>query len=144
MDATEIRMMQLAGKGYTCSQIMMQLALELRGEENPGLVCAMAGLAYGCGAGDGTCGVLTGGCCILGLYAGKGSDGQQASERLMLMLTELSEWFSHQVGTRYGGIECQAIVGDEGPAASARRCGEMIAMTYAKVLDILADKSFDV
>jgi hypothetical protein len=50
MDDTLIRMMQLGQQGYTCSQIIMLLGLEVRAESNPGLVRAMAGLAYGCGS----------------------------------------------------------------------------------------------
>jgi hypothetical protein len=63
MDDTMIRMMRLAQKGFTCSQILLLLALEARGEQNPALVRAAAGLAYGCGTGKGSCGVLTGGSC---------------------------------------------------------------------------------
>ena len=56
MDDTMIRMMRLAQKGYTCSQILILLALEARGEQNPSLVRAAAGLAYGCGTGRGAAG----------------------------------------------------------------------------------------
>jgi len=143
MDDTMFRMLQLAHKGYSCSQILMLFALEARGERNPALVRAAAGLAYGCGTGKGSCGVLTGGSCVLGLFAGKGSDEEQESEKLMLMLQELSDWFSEHVGGQYGGIECQAVVGEEGPAASRQRCGEILAETYAKVMEILVANGFD-
>ena len=136
-------MIQLAGKGYSCSQILILLALEARGEQNPALVRAAAGLAYGCGANKGSCGVLTGGSCVLALFAGKGSDEEQGSERLMAMLQELSEWFSDRIGGQYGGIECQAIVGEEGPAAARRRCGNILAETHAKVMEILMANDFD-
>jgi hypothetical protein len=82
MDDAMIRMMRLAQKGYTCSQILILLALEARAEENPSLVRAAAGLAYGCGTGKGSCGVLTGGSCVIALFAGKGSDEEQESEKL--------------------------------------------------------------
>ena len=143
MDETMIRMMRLAQKGYTCSQILILLALEARGEQNPALVRAAAGLAYGCGTGKGSCGVLTGGSCVIALFAGKGSDEEQESERFMLMLQELSDWFSEHVGSQYGGIECQAIVGEEGPAAARQRCGSILAETYAKVMEILFINGFD-
>jgi len=136
-------MLQMAGKGYGCSQILILLALEARGEHSPALVRAAAGLAYGCGTGKGSCGVLTGGCCVLGLFAGKGSDQEQESDKLMLMLQELSDWFSEHVGSRYGGIECQAIVGDEGPRAARQRCGVILAETYTRVMDILVSNGFD-
>jgi hypothetical protein len=43
------RMIQLAENKYNCSQIMMVLALEQEGSENPELVRAMSGLGDGCG-----------------------------------------------------------------------------------------------
>jgi len=143
MDDTMIRMMRLAQKGYTCSQILILLALEARGEQNPALVRAAAGLAYGCGTGKGTCGVLTGGSCVIALFAGKGSDEEQESEKFLLMLQDLSDWFSDHVGSQYGGIECQAILGEEGPAAARQKCGAILAETYAKVMEILIYNGFD-
>ncbi|QTA79945.1 Putative redox-active protein domain-containing [Desulfonema limicola] len=143
MDETMIRMMQLGGKGYSCSQIILQLALEMQGEENPELIRAMSGLAYGCGAGTGTCGALTGGCCLIGLYAGKGRDEEQGSDQLMLMLTSLSDWFIEKIGDSHGSISCEAVTGGQGPAASAAKCGEITAKTYEKALEILAAGGFD-
>jgi hypothetical protein len=142
MDDLMIRILQMAHKGYSCSQILILLALEARGEENPALVRAAAGLAYGCGLGKGSCGVLTGGSCVLALFAGKGSDEEQESDKFMLMLQELSDWFSEHVGRQYGGIECQAIVGDEGRGAARQRCGAILVETYAKVMDILISNGF--
>jgi hypothetical protein len=144
MDDTMIRMMRLAQKDYTCSQILILLALEARGEQNPALVRAGAGLAYGCGTGKGSCGVLTGGSCVIALFAGKGSDEEQESDKFTLMLQDLSDWFSEHVGNKYGGIECQAIVGDEGPTAARQRCGAILGETYAKVMEILISNGFDI
>jgi hypothetical protein len=143
MDDTMIHILQLANKGYSCSQILIILALEARGEQNPALVRAAAGLAYGCGTGRGICGVLTGGSCVLALFAGKGSDEEQESDKFMLMLQELSDWFSEHVGDQYGGTECEVIVGDEGLAAARQRCGAILAETYIKVMDILVTNGFD-
>jgi hypothetical protein len=143
MDDVTIRMLQLSQKGYGCSQVLVRLFLEARGEDNPALVRSMAGLAYGCGGGRATCGTLTGGCCALALYAGKGADGEEGSERLMLMLQELSDWFEEKVGGLHGGIACETIVGTEGPAAARQRCGVIVADTYVKVLEILAANGFD-
>ena len=143
MDDTPIRMMQLAAKGYYCSQIIVQLALEARGEENPSLVRAMAGPAYGCGSGRATCGALTGGCCLLALYAAKGRDAESESDRLFLMLNELTDWFDQQVGARYGGRACETITGEDGPAAARQRCGGIVAETFAKAMEILMANDFD-
>ena len=143
MDDTLIRMLQLGKKGYTCSQIILLLGLEVRGETNPDLVRAMAGLAYGCGSGQGSCGVLTGGCCLLALYAGKGSDEESESERLSLMLHELTDWFVGRTGCADNPISCDDIVGEAGPAASRQKCGGLVADTYAKVMETLVENGID-
>ncbi|MGD9365839.1 MAG: C-GCAxxG-C-C family protein [Desulfobacteraceae bacterium] len=143
MDDTLIRILQLGQQGYTCSQIIMILGLELRCEENAGLVRALGGLAYGCGSGHGSCGVLTGGCCLLALYAGKGGDEETPSDRLMLMLQELNDWFSQHAGCTLKDMSCDAIVGEAGPEASRQRCGAILAETYGKVLEILYANGID-
>ncbi len=143
MDDTLIRMLQLGQQGYTCSQIIILLGLELRGETNAGLVRAMGGLAYGCGSGRGTCGVLTGGCCLIALYAGKGGDRESRSDRFDLMLQELNDWFGRHTGCAVDNMSCDAIVGQAGPVASRQRCGAILAETYEKVIEILAANGID-
>jgi hypothetical protein len=143
MDDILIRMLQLGQKGYNCSQILMLLGLEVRGETNPQLVRAVGGLAYGCGSGRGSCGVLTGGCCLLALYAGKGSDGEVPSDRFDLMLQELNDWFASRTGCDPGDMSCESIVGEAGPAASRQRCGALVGDTYAKVMEILTVNEID-
>ena len=143
MDDHQIRMMQLGAKGYVCSQILVKMMLELRGEENPLLVRAMAGPGYGCATGSATCGALVGGCCALSLYVAKGSDAETPSERLPLMLTALSEWFAGQIGSRHGGITCDEIVGEGGPLKSQQTCAGIVADTYVKINAILAENGID-
>ena len=48
-DEIVVQMIGLAEKNYNCSQILMILALQQEGKENPGLVRAMSGLGDGCG-----------------------------------------------------------------------------------------------
>jgi hypothetical protein len=143
MDDYQIQMLRLAAAGYSCSQIIVRLGLDARGEESPALVRAMAGLAYGCGGGRASCGALTGGCCLLALYAGKGNDTEVESEHLMLMLSELSEWFETQVGGQYGAISCETITGEDGPAAARQRCGAIVGDTFTKVMEVLTTHGFD-
>jgi hypothetical protein len=143
MEDRMIQMLKLAGRGYTCSQIIILLGLEIRGEINPGLVRAMAGLAYGCGTGQASCGVLTGGCCLLALFAGKGSDEETGSEKLTAMLEDLQGWFGERLGDPSGTMACESIVGQEGPAASRQRCGELLSDAFSKVLEILQTYEFD-
>ncbi|MFZ1986679.1 MAG: DVU_1555 family C-GCAxxG-C-C protein [Desulfatitalea sp.] len=143
MDDTLIRMLQLRQQGYSCSQVIILLGLEVRGESNPELVRAMAGLAYGCGSGRGTCGTLAAGCCLLALYAGKASAEEAESDRLALMLQELNDWFSRRIDCAANDMSCDAIVGEDGPIASLKRCGAIVADTYAKVMEILAANGID-
>lgn len=137
MDDLMIRMLQMAHQGYACSQIMMLLALDACGRSNPDLVRCMAGPAYGCGDGRGTCGTLTAGCCLLALFAGQGDDGPPVAERLILMQQELVDWFEGRVGAPDGAVTCAAIVGADGPAAARQRCGSLVADTYRRVMVIL-------
>lgn len=143
MDDTLLRMLQLSQQDYSCSQIIIQLGLDLRAETNPGLVRAMGGLAYGCGSGCGNCGVLTGGCCLLALYTGKGSDEETPSDRMALMLQELSNWFRQHTGCTPNDMSCDAIVGEAGPEASRQRCGTILHETYGKVMEILTANGID-
>lgn len=143
MDDTQIRMLQLGQQGFTCSQIIMLLALELRGVDNPDLVRAMGGMAYGCGSGYGSCGVLTGGCCMMALYAGKGSTHETPLDFFELMLQELNDWFSRHTGCAVDDMSCHAIVGEAGPAASRQRCGHILQETYSKVIEILTANGID-
>jgi len=140
MDDMMFRMMELKSKGFYCSQIMMLLALEGQEKENPDLVRAMAGLAFGAGIGE-VCGALTGGTCILSLYAGKGTEEDAEHFRLMGMLTELGEWFREIYGGQYGGISCDAI--SEDGSLRNERCGALVIATYQKVLELLIENDFD-
>jgi hypothetical protein len=137
MDDLQLRMLRWGQQGYSCAQILLLLALEVRGESNPGLVRAMAGLAYGCGSGRATCGALTGGCCLMSYLAAGDGAGDRPVERFPGMLQELSDWFEVRVGQTHGGSICESIVGPEGPARARQTCGLLVAETYGKALEIL-------
>ncbi len=140
MDDLMFRMMELKAKGFYCSQIMMLLALDAQEKENPDLIRAMAGLAFGVGIGE-VCGALTGGACILSLYAGKGTDDDEEHFQLMNMLNELGEWFRETYSEQFGGISCSTITEDG--ALRNERCGAVVAATYQKVLELLVENDFD-
>ena len=142
MDQTLMRMMELSYHGYYCSQVMVIMALEGRGESNPDLIRAMGGLANGCGHDSGTCGVLTGAACMLSLYAGKGTDDEHEDEILKYLLNDLTVWFEETVGGRYGGINCGTIVGDR--TEVRQRCGGIVAETYRYAVDLLVASGYDV
>lgn len=143
MDGMMIRVMRLAAQGLYCSQIMMALALETQGRDNPELIRALAGLAFGCGMGQGTCGVLSGAACVLALYAGKGGPGEEESPALMPMLQELNEWFAAECGGEGGGTTCAAILGEDAPRQPQQKCGEMVAAAFGKVMELLVAHGFD-
>jgi hypothetical protein len=143
MDDLTIRIMQLSGKGYCCSQILVLLALEAQDRQNPDLVRALSGLCLGVGNSGGVCGVLTGAACLLALYAGKGSDEERADDKISLMFAELIEWFAGTVGQAYGGVTCADILGDGERQPDPGRCGVLLLDTYRRVLEILAENGFD-
>lgn len=138
------QMLPLAQRGYCCSQILLLLALEAQGKENPGLIRAAGGLCKGLGHSGKLCGVLTGGACLIGFYAGKGSDEETEHERLNLMISELTEWFREHIGTEYGGINCRDILKDLPDQKPDRiRCANILAKTYMQVMSILAENEID-
>jgi len=143
MDDLTIRIMQLSGRGYCCSQILALLALDAQGRQNPDLVRALSGLCLGVGNSGGNCGVLSGAACLLALYAGKGADEEKADEKLPLLYAELTDWFARTVGETYGGINCSDILGEEERQPQPGRCGPILLSTYRQVLEILTENGFD-
>lgn len=142
-DDIVMRMIELAEKNYNRSQIMMILALDQEGRQNPDLVRAMSGLGDGCGFFNETCGIMTAAAGVLSWYAGKGTDGETESEKLLPMLEELGDWFRQEVGEKYGGTRCKDIVGDlVGTEEGKQICGAIIFQTHGKVNEILVANKF--
>ena len=141
MNEYDIDILRLAGEGYCCSQIVMQLALEIQGEDNPGLLRAMSGLCHGFPVMDGACGALTGAACLLAYYGGKGTAAEEESDRLPLMLSELGDWFQSYAAGRFVGITCSDIV--EGGRIDTAICGGLVSECYGKALMILVENGFD-
>jgi hypothetical protein len=136
------QLMALRKQGFFCSQILMIMGLELQGKSNPELVRAMHALAGGIGFTGELCGALTGGACLLGLYAGKGTPDEEDDPRLMFMLGDLVEWFKSEYGQAYGGIHCEEILGKDGRNMGAR-CPTMVLGVFQKVKELLVENSFD-
>jgi hypothetical protein len=137
-----VRMKELRQQGFFCSQILILLGLELQGKSNPDLVRSMHGLAGGLGFMGETCGTLTGGACLLGLYAGKGLPTEQEDPRLLFMIEALVKWFKERFGAQYGGITCNHILEDN-PKNQFTRCPPLVAETYQKVKELLVENGFD-
>lgn len=141
MDDLE-RMRELKAQGYYCSQVLVKLGLELRGDDNADLVRAMHGLAGGLGFSGELCGALTGGACLLGLYAGKGLPEEEQDSRLDFMVSDMVEWFKKEHGESFGGIRCIDIVGDSS-SNMANRCPGIVAATYQRAKELLVENGFD-
>ncbi len=136
------RMKELKQQGFFCSQILVTLGLQLQGKENPDLVRAMHGLAGGLGFTGETCGALTGGACLLALYAGKGEPADDDDPRLLFMVEDLVKWFKQGYGQDYGGIRCETILSGATNAQTVR-CPAMVAGTFQKVKELLVENGFD-
>lgn len=141
MNDDAFRVLDLAMQGFQCSQILVQISLEARGKENPELLSAMSGLTGGMGCGK-TCGALTGGCCVLGLYAGKSSAEHNADDRLQTMQTSFVEWFESEYTARYGSIECVGIVQDDMRNRMAR-CPTIVMESLEKLKEILDEHNYE-
>ncbi|OAT85773.1 DVU_1555 family C-GCAxxG-C-C protein [Desulfotomaculum copahuensis] len=139
-----LRMLELYRQGFNCSQILLILGLEALGKSNPDLVRTMTGLGGGLGFSGKTCGALTGGVCLLGLYAGRGTPEEAEHDRFLLMVEELVQWFEAENCRDYGGINCAQILGDElANKTVTPRCGNIVISTYGKVKEILMANGID-
>jgi C_GCAxxG_C_C family probable redox protein len=136
------RMREMKAEGFYCSQILIKLGLELQGKENPDLVRAMQSLAGGLGFSGELCGALTGGACLLGLYAGKGLPADETDPRLDFMIEDLMKWFRQEYGALYGGIRCMDILNDS-RTNQVSRCPMIVAGTYQRIKELLVENGFD-
>lgn len=137
-----LKMVELTGQGFHCSQILLFLGLEAQGKSNPDLIRAMSGLAGGVGFCGDTCGALTGGACLIALYAGRGTSEEEDHPGLNLMINELVEWFTVEFSECYGGIHCREILAED-PANQTVRCPGIVTKTYQKVKSLLLENGFD-
>ncbi|NLT96484.1 MAG: C_GCAxxG_C_C family protein [Clostridia bacterium] len=142
MNEEFFRMVELSYQGFYCSQILIMDALENLNKSNEDLVRAMAGLAGGIGFSGKNCGSLTGGACVLALYAGKGSPQEKEDPRLNLMISELVQWFEEEWGKTYGSIDCQDILEDN-PQNRLQRCPQIIFQTNEKIKEILTANGYN-
>jgi hypothetical protein len=128
----EIR--RLGAEGYCCSQIMVKLGLDAKGDENPELLDAVAGLCGGLHSGM-CCGILTGAACLLSLY-----DKNNAAAT---MIPNLVEWFYATYTPSCGGISCDDII-DNNPMNKVERCPSMMVETFEKCRELLLDLGYEI
>lgn len=138
MDLME-RILDLSRYGYFCSQILGILLMETIGEENTALIRSLGGLNGGVGYSQGCCGCMTGGCCVISYFTGKGEDTFPEHQEHKSALGEFTQWFDEEMMTEYGGIECRDITNGN-PAKRLEICPGIIADTYEKCMDILSER----
>jgi len=130
------RLLELGLQGFECSQIMVFLALEAEGKENPDLIRAMGGLTGGLGHCGNICGALTGGCCVLGLFTQKGEAEEMEHNQSREIIEKYLHWFEQEVGQTYGGILCSDIIGGDF-SKSIQVCAPLVGKSYEKVMELL-------
>jgi len=113
---------------------MVQMGLDLKGEENEQLVQSVRGLCGGVRRRL-LCGALTGAACMLNIV-----DPENAN---IDMVPELVEWFEEKYSGEFGGMDCGDIIG---PGLGNRvHCPRIIEETYLQAKKILESygHSFD-
>ena len=144
-DELGFQMFRLTNAGYCCSQIMLKLALDAEGKENEDLLRAVNGLCMGAGSYQKTCGVLTAGIAILGLYVGKGRDDEYPKPGFSEMVDEFTEGFIAEFGSK----ECSDIIGvcsvtDYQTNQSFRlKCGDVLMKSYNMLQEILREHDYE-
>lgn len=120
----------LMQEGMCCTSILVQLGLNLRHEGNRQLVHAVSGLCNGVHVGL-LCGALSGGCCMLTLFA-------ENREETAEMTAELANWFITKYGVQKGGTDCSHITNNS-PEIKRAFCPSLIEATYLQAKSILID-----
>jgi hypothetical protein len=123
----EIR--RLSGEGLCCSQILIQIGLDAKQDENPELLDAIAGLCVGMHWGL-CCGTLTGAACLLSMF--------DKTNAKLHMIPRLAEWGETTYTALYGGINCECILADD-PLAMFERCPKIMEDTVEKCRELLAE-----
>ncbi|MFR6329973.1 MAG: C-GCAxxG-C-C family (seleno)protein [Eisenbergiella sp.] len=105
MDIFE-RMLELSGQVFYCAQILMILALESEGKEDPDLIRAAGGLNGGLGFSGGYAECHE--AAAFSYFRGKGGRGVGRSDAVRLT-GELADWFETMTADRYG-CTCEKIL----------------------------------
>lgn len=143
MDDLSLRLFKLSSEGFCCAQIMYKLALEDEGSQNDDLIRAAQGLCRGIADTQKTCGILSGGIGVLGLYAAKGNEVEEAKEGFSQMVKAYHDWFKLE----FGSTKCVTLIGVtdfHGEDQSYKmKCADMIKKAYVKVYEILSEYGYE-
>jgi C_GCAxxG_C_C family probable redox protein len=145
MDDTAFKVFKLSAAGFCCTQIIIKLALDAEKIENKDLIRAVNGLCNGIGGTQKTCGVLTGGIAVLGLYAGKGKETEYAKDDYGTMVNEFIAWF----GDEFKSTECVDLIGvcsftDEKRNENYMlKCGDILMKSYQRIQELLTEHDYE-
>lgn len=130
----DIEILKLKSKGYCCSQIMVQLVLDMADLENRDLVNFARGLCMGSKLEAGTCGILTAGLCILAMYAPQDPDLRASmQDGFRLFFT----------GAASPGIQCRQIAGAHYPNLNPETCPALLSHACQALVNILTEHEID-
>ncbi|MDR3203219.1 MAG: C-GCAxxG-C-C family protein [Deltaproteobacteria bacterium] len=147
-DYTRSNVLELAGQGYTCAQIVVLMGLRIMGRDNPDLVRALSALAMGASSGS-LCGALTGGLCLVGLYTGKGIIDERPVLGYRIPLGALIKWFTQDKLKDRTEPTCRAIFEADGQeldlekALPTAACGDLVGDTFLKALELIQTHGLD-
>lgn len=146
MDSSQIMLLELGSKGYSCGQILIICALRMMGQDNEYLVRAMSALAQGGGNTGQTCGALLGGLSVLSLYTAKGNDFEEAMPEEAQLWEELTVWFETDL-CKGCGTSCNTILGVSEAGGQLQmnqmKCGRLLAEVWRKCLMLLEQYGID-
>jgi hypothetical protein len=147
MNPLLLELLPWAGKGQCCSQLVLRLALQCSGEDNPSLVRSLWGLCQGMAQNGQTCGILSGGVVALSYYAGLGENG--AHPMAVPLISDFVEWFNG-LPCCAGGNACPSVAGrllgldrDADPPPDLAVCGELLAQAWEKLVELLTGYGID-
>lgn len=132
-----LKAIEINQKGYSCSQTVFLLSTDFNQVENPELVKALDGLAYGMHTRK-TCGCLSGALCLASFYLGKDAN-MPRDERLQPIAQQLTQWFEEQNGSSL----CDDILKKHNED-KASVCPRLMAETFKKCFELLMENDVDV
>ena len=143
MDDVSLRLFRLSAAGYCCAQIMYKLALEDEESQNEDLIKSAQALCRGIADTQQTCGILSGGLGVLGLYAAKGADTEATRENFKQMYDAYYQWFESE----FGSSKCADLIGVRdfysGDQSFKATCALMIQKAYVKIYEILRENGYE-
>lgn len=143
MDDLSLRLFKLSSEGFCCAQIMYKLALEDEGSRNDDLIRAAQGLCRGIADTQKTCGIITGGIGVLGLYGAKGNENEACKDDFLQMIQEYHVWFKEE----FDSTKCVSLIEERdfqsGDQSFKPICAGMIQKAYVKVYEILQAHGYE-